>query len=202
MPINRGGEIPPPLCANVSIVILAGGQGRRVGFCQKALLPYQGKPLLTHVLQRLVYLERPIWLNVNGESLAYQAYDLPQFFDEYSGFLGPLSGMHAAWSHVETEWVVFVPCDNPSLPNNLVERLVSGYQSQPAPLVVVHDGERIQPLYLLMHRSMQPVLEQALKQSHLSVFRWITDHAHTQVDFSKEKRCFQNINTLEACTLT
>ncbi len=202
MPISRGGKISPPHCSNVSIVILAGGQGKRVGFRQKALLSYQGQPLLTYVLQNLEPLKRPIWLNINGDSLAYQAYDLPQFFDEYPGFLGPLSGMHAAWNHVDTEWIACVPCDNPSLPKDLIERLIFAYQNQPAPLVVVHDGERIQPLYLLMHRSMQPALEQALKQSHLSVSRWITDHAHTTVDFSKEKRCFQNINTLDASRLT
>lgn len=197
MCMKRGDKIPPH-CLNVSIVILAGGQGKRVGFRQKALLSYQGKPLLTRVLQRLVPLELPIFLNVNVRSSVYESYDLPQFSDDYQGFLGPLAGMHAAWNHVSSDWIAFVPCDNPSLPKLFIKKLMAAHQVQPAPLMAVHDGERVQPLYLLMHRSMLPVLERALERSHLSVSRWITENVHTAVDFSKEKQAFQNINTLDS----
>jgi len=200
MCMKRGDKIPPPHCLNVSIVILAGGQGKRVGFRQKALLPYQGEPLLTRVLQRLVPLKFPIFLNVNVRSSEYEWYDLPQFSDDYQGFLGPLAGMHAAWHHVSSDWIVFVPCDNPSLPKLFIEKLMAAHQVQPAPLMVVHDGERMQPLYLLMHCCMLPALERALEQSHLSVSRWITENVHTMVDFSKEKPAFQNINTLDRDT--
>jgi len=197
MCIKQGGEISPPHCSNVSVVILAGGQGKRVGFRQKALLPYKGETLLTHVLQRLTPLNLPIWLNVNVYSTEYNAYGLPQFSDDYQGFLGPMAGMHAAWNHVDSPWIIFMPCDNPSLPRALVEQLILAYQTRPAPLMAVTDGERIQPLYLLMHCSMLPALVRALEQSHLSVFRWIMEQPHTLVNFSKEKHAFQNVNTLD-----
>ncbi|VAW47497.1 hypothetical protein MNBD_GAMMA03-1485 [hydrothermal vent metagenome] len=170
-----------------------------MGGRQKALLPYQGKPLLSWVLQRLALQGVDIWLNVNSTIPDYKHYGLPQFSDQYQGqgFLGPLSGMQSAWGWVESDWIVFVPCDNPNLPNDLIERLMHAYSNQPAPLIVAHDGQRIQPLYLLMHRHMLLALDQALEQSHLSVIRWIQENQHTLVDFSDQPDGFQNLNVFE-----
>ena len=186
-----------PCLSNTSAVILAGGQGKRVGLRQKALLPYQNKPLLHWVLQRLMPQGVPIWLNVNSNAAGYKAYDLPQFSDQHQAFLGPMSGIQAAWRSIESDWIVFVPCDNPNLPQDLIERLMQAYLIDPAPLMVVEDGQRIQPLYLLMHRSMNLALDQALERSHLSVFRWIQENQHTLVDFSDQPDCFRNLNTIE-----
>jgi molybdopterin-guanine dinucleotide biosynthesis protein A len=191
-------KISPPCFSSISVVILAGGQGKRVGVRQKALLLYQGKPLLYWVLQRLPKKVLPILLNVNSQDLEYKTYDLPQFSDEYQGFLGPLAGMQAAWKQVALDWIAFVPCDNPSLPADLIERLIQGYSIDPAPLVVAYDGRRVQPLYLLMHCSMASNLKRALEKSHLSVSRWIQENPHCCVDFSDQPRAFQNINTLES----
>ena len=196
--MNGFKKIPPPCFSSLSVVILAGGQGKRVGARQKALLPYQGKPLLSWVVQGLAEKKLPILLNVNSQDSAYQSYDLPQFSDQYQGFLGPLAGMQAAWGNVTTDWIVFVPCDNPSLPNHLIERLLQAYSRHPAPLVAVHDGQRVQPLYLLMHRSMASKLRQALEQSHLSVSRWIQENPHVLADFSDQSQSFKNINILES----
>lgn len=189
--------LPLPCLSNLSVVILAGGQGKRVGYRQKALMPYQGQSLLSSILQCLTPQGVPIWLNVNADDSQYKAYQLPLFSDNYQGFLGPLAGMQAAWQWVESDWIVFVPCDNPSLPRQLIERLMQTYQQQPAPLIAVHDGERIQPLYLLMHRSMSPMLEKAIKNTHLSVFRWIQENPHSVADFSKENQLFQNLNKID-----
>ena len=188
----------PPSLSSLSVVILAGGQGKRVGTRQKALLSYQGQPLLKWILKDLAEKKLPILLNVNAHHSDYKVYDLPQFSDQYKGFLGPLAGMQAAWNWVESDWIVFVPCDNPSLPSNLIERLLQAYAMYPAPLVVAHDGQRVQPLYLLMHRSMASKLKQALEQSHLSVSRWIQENPHARADFSDQYESFKNINTLES----
>ncbi len=193
----------PPSLETCSAVILAGGQGSRVGFRQKALLMYRGAPLLSAVLQRLTPQKLPVWINANAEQSVYQSYGYAVFSDEYKGFLGPLAGMQAAWQNVASDWIVFMPCDNPALPDTLVERLMQAYIQRPAPLVVAHDGERIQPLYLLMHRCMAPILAQAIERSHLSVLRWIYENEHSVADFSAERfNCFENLNTLSSIEST
>jgi len=182
---------------NISLVILAGGQGRRVGYQQKALIEYQGKAVLSSIIDAVNDQASRLYININAPESDYSDYPYPLFSDLHLGFLGPLSGMQSAWSTVSTDWVVFIPCDNPWVSSELVSYLISAYQQQPAPLVVAFDGERIQPLYLLMHRSQAPKLLNAIEQSHLSVHRWIKSQVYTCADCSVlGKQVFKNLNTL------
>ncbi|WP_040726605.1 molybdenum cofactor guanylyltransferase MobA [Thiomicrorhabdus sp. Kp2] len=180
-------------------VIIAGGQGSRVGYQQKALLPYHGEPILKPILSLLSSQVKNVWVNANAELLRYKAFSEKLFSDEYQGFLGPLAGMHAAWQHIDTEWAVFVPCDNPNIPNDFVERLVQAYKQQPNPIVAVFDGQRLQPLYLLMHCSMRESLGHAIDIGHLSVNRWVKENPFTQANFADCcPDAFKNLNTLES----
>ncbi|HHT00543.1 MAG TPA: molybdenum cofactor guanylyltransferase [Thiomicrospira sp.] len=182
----------------ISGVIIAGGQGSRVGYQQKALLPYHGEPILKPILATLNSQVAKLWINANAELERYQPFSKNLFSDEYQDFLGPLAGMHAAWQHIESDWAVFVPCDNPNLPEDFVERLINAYQKKPNPIVVVDDGERLQPLYLLMHRSMAESLGKAIDIGHLSVNRWVKENDFTAASFADCcPKAFQNMNTLD-----
>ena len=194
---QKGIQIPLP--ENITGVIIAGGQGSRVGYQQKALLPYHGEPILKPILNLLSAQVCDVWVNANAELERYESYSKSLFSDEYQGFLGPLAGMHAAWQYIKTDWAVFVPCDNPNIPNDFVDRLVLAYQEQPNPIVAVFDGERLQPLYLLMHRSMRHSLGKAIDIGHLSVNRWVKENAFTQASFADCcPHAFKNMNTLES----
>lgn len=181
----------------VDAVVLAGGRGSRVGYQQKALMPYRGRPIVSTVIERLESQCRQLWLNVNAEQPAYRLLADHLFDDGNGEYLGPLAGMASAWRYVDSEWILFVPCDNPDIPIDLVARLQAAYQLQPNPLVVVNDGERLQPLYLLMHRQLQASLEQAISVSHLSVMRWIKEQPHSIADCSDlGGQAFKNYNEL------
>ena len=196
--LNQSVEFKPPAKELLSAVILAGGQGSRVGFQQKALLDYQGQPLLVSVLDRLIEQASSHWVSIHTDPKLYLPYCSNLIADESNAFLGPLAGMQAAWHQLDSEWLLFVPCDNPCLPLDLVNRLIEAYYFNPSPLVVAFDGERIQPLYLLMHRSMVASLDTVIAKSFLSVYRWIEESDYTTADFSDlPKQAFQNLNTLE-----
>lgn len=183
---------------NLSLVIIAGGLGSRVGFRQKALLPFNGKPVIETMLSVLKPQVNNLWINVNTQLQNYQVYSENLFSDRFEGYLGPLAGMHAAWDYITTDWALFVPCDNPNLPNDFVAQMLNAHQNNPAPLVVANDGDRMQPLYLLMHRSMASSLETAIEKRHLSVNRWVRENDFSQADFSKANaNTFQNMNTLQ-----
>jgi len=179
-------------------VVIAGGQGSRVGYQQKALLPYNGEPILKPILKVLTPQVSQAWVNANAELERYKPLNDDLFSDEYQGFLGPLAGMHAAWKYLDADWAVFVPCDNPNLPKDFVERLINAYNNRPNPIVVVHDGERLQPLYMLMHRSMAEALGKAIDIGHLSVNRWVKENDFTAASFADCcPQAFQNMNTLD-----
>lgn len=183
-------------------VILAGGQGSRVGYRQKGLLTFQGRTMVEIIIENLQQQVPRVFINANVQLEVYQTFTTSKtavFADKSQGFLGPLAGMQAAWQTLSAEWILFVPCDNPHLPSALFETMHDTFKLQPAPLIVAHDGERLQPLYLLMHRSMQSALDSAIAKQHLSVKRWLLDHPHSLADFSHigGAQAFSNMNSAE-----
>lgn len=181
----------------IKAVVLAGGQGSRVGYQQKALLVYQGQPLLVPILERLRVQVAQVCISANQALDTYRSFEPKVFEDVTEGFLGPMEGMNSAWHALEGDWLVFVPCDNPHFPTDLVDRLWQTHQATGQYLVVAFDGERLQPLYCLMHRSLQASLAAAIAKGHLSVWRWIDENPHALADFSDlGAKAFQNLNTL------
>ncbi|TKA96174.1 molybdenum cofactor guanylyltransferase MobA, partial [Cereibacter changlensis] len=58
-------------------VILAGGEGRRMGGADKALLPLAGRPLLAHVRDRLEPQVEALALSANGDAARFAGFGLP-----------------------------------------------------------------------------------------------------------------------------
>ncbi|MGL5010390.1 MAG: NTP transferase domain-containing protein, partial [Paracoccaceae bacterium] len=75
-------------------VILAGGQGLRMGGADKALLPLAGQPLLAHVIARLEPQVERLAVSANGDAARLAAFSLPVLPDDDAS-MGPLSGILA-----------------------------------------------------------------------------------------------------------
>lgn len=93
------------------------------------------------------------------------------------------------------DWFLFCPCDMPYIPHDLVTRLKE--QRKAAPVVWVHDGERDHPAITLMHRSMQPLLQDYLQSGERRVMVFMRQAGGHSVDFSDHKDAFVNVNTPE-----
>ena len=156
-------------------IILAGGRGTRMGGVEKGLLEWQGRPLLAHVIAALAPQVDGLMLNVNREHARYAAFDLPMIGDasEFDG-LGPLAGLHSALSHSPTDLVVCVPCDLPSLPCDLIERLVtaSTMRRLSPPLAYAQSAGRAYPTLCLSHVAWREPLAASLRQGHCAAWRW------------------------------
>ena len=79
----------PPFAA----IVLAGGQSRRMGGGDKALLDLGGRPMVAHVIDRLGVV--PTAISANGDPDRFAAFGLPVLPDPIPGWLGPLSGVLA-----------------------------------------------------------------------------------------------------------
>lgn len=111
----------------IAAVILAGGQGRRLGGADKALLPLAGRPLLAHVLGRLAPQAKHILLSANGDPARFAPFGLPVVADTVPD-RGPLGGIAAAAAECRRRWpavsfLATVPVDMPLLPSDLIETL-------------------------------------------------------------------------------
>jgi len=76
-------------------VILAGGQARRMGGGDKALLSLAGRPMLSHVLDRIEPQVAGLCLNANGDADRFARFGVPVVADSIDGFVGPLAGVLA-----------------------------------------------------------------------------------------------------------
>lgn len=106
--------------------ILAGGQGRRMGGADKALLPLAGRPLIAHALDRLEPQVERLAISANGDPARLARFGLPVLPDG-DGSHGPLSGLLAAldWAApLGATHLVTAPVDAPFLPPDLVPRLL------------------------------------------------------------------------------
>lgn len=177
----------------ISGLILAGGQGRRMGGRDKGLEPFAGQALIDHVLRRLRPQVAEVLINANRHLDAYRRLGTQVISDREGGYQGPLMGIWSGLSAATTPWVVVVPCDSPALPEDLVARLVEGGDGHA--IAVAHDGERAHPVVALIRRDLVDDLGEALAAGERKIDRWYARHAWCHVDFSDCPQAFANLNT-------
>ena len=182
---------------SISAVILAGGQAKRMGGVDKGLQPLQGKPLFQFIYDRLHSQVEHISVNANRNQAIYAAAGLPVFGDNIEGFQGPLSGILTALERSETDFVLFVPCDSPFFPENLLEKLKSAVVFHGVSIAYVHDGEREHPTFCLMACGLKDKLAAYLAAGERRMLQFMRQNGAVSVDFSENKAAFTNINTLD-----
>ena len=176
-------------------VILAGGQGRRMGSVDKGLQQLRGKPMVAWVLERLAPQVDEIVINANQNLERYRALGHTVVSDEISGYAGPLAGLHAGLKTAKNELVVTVPCDSPFLPADLVFRLKNGLKEND--IAVARTGDQPHPVFALVRRSLMENLESFLKSGGRKIDAWYAPLKNVEVSFDDEADAFRNINTLE-----
>ncbi len=179
----------------ITVLILAGGQGRRLDGSDKGLLSIAGRPLIARILERLAGCGAQIMISANRNLERYADFGVPVHTDEIPGFQGPLAGICSVLPRVNTPYVLSLPCDMPLFPLDLGQRLLQNLARHHARLAVAHDGQRLQPLCSLMSTSLGESLSLYLASGKRQVAAWITQQPHIVVDFSDQPRAFLNINS-------
>ena len=83
----------------VTGVVLAGGQGSRMGGVDKGLQPFRGKPMVAHAIERLAPQVDELLINANRNPDAYAGFGHRVIADEIAGFAGPLAGFERGLAH-------------------------------------------------------------------------------------------------------
>ncbi|MCG5500779.1 molybdenum cofactor guanylyltransferase MobA [Ectothiorhodospira lacustris] len=179
----------------VTGAILAGGRGTRMGGRDKGLISLAGGYMVERVIARLRPQVSDMLLNANRNETFYADLGLPVIGDGIGGFAGPLAGLAACLRASRHPWVVTCPCDAPLLPTDLVSRLMQVAHEQSADLSVVHDGERLQPLFALVPTRLVQDLEHWLVNGNRRAGRWFEHQGAAITDFSDCPEAFLNINT-------
>jgi len=178
-------------------VLLAGGQGSRMGGVDKGLVELAGQPMAAHVLERLGPQVDELIINANQNAEAYAAFGHPVFGDDIPGYAGPLAGLHAALVRASHPLVVTAPCDSPFLPSDLVERLHQALRAQDADLAVAKTFDQAHPVFCLCRSRLASHLHDFLSSGGRRIDRWYGSLNVVEVAFDDEEAAFRNINTRE-----
>lgn len=187
----------------VTALILAGGKGRRMQGQDKGLLELAGRPLISHVIERVRPQVQAVMVSANRNQEQYLALadtvlgDDPQLGEQ---FAGPLAGVLSGLEVATTAYVLVLPCDTPCLPENLLPVLLEEIRRNQADITYVHDGERDQHLLMLLRRQLAPVLRQWLLAGGRAVHEWIATQRYCVARFN-DPGSFINLNTADDCAV-
>ncbi|MBI3374566.1 MAG: molybdenum cofactor guanylyltransferase [Betaproteobacteria bacterium] len=179
----------------VTGIVLAGGQGRRMGGVDKGLQALRGRPMIAAVLERLAPQVDEVLINANQNLEAYARFGYRVVADEVGGFAGPLAGLASGMKAASQPLVVTVPCDSPFLPADLVARLRAALEARGADLAVAKTGAQPHPVFALARRSLLANLEAFLAAGGRKIDAWYAPLAVVEVAFDDEAEAFSNINT-------
>ncbi|MEZ5536239.1 MAG: bifunctional molybdopterin-guanine dinucleotide biosynthesis adaptor protein MobB/molybdopterin molybdotransferase MoeA [Thiolinea sp.] len=193
---NNDNNLSGPLHTdNITGVILAGGQGRRMGGQDKGLMILNGRPLVEYLLNSLRSQTGQRMINANRNIEHYQRYGVPVVEDQVGNYQGPLAGFSTAMQHAQTGWIMTVPCDAPKIAPDMLQRLISALQRDEADIAVAHDGQRLQPVHALLPVRLLPSLQAFMENGGRKIDIWYAQHKIALADFSDVAGVFRNINT-------
>jgi len=177
----------------VTGIVLAGGQGRRMGGVDKGLQLLHGKPMVASVLARLAPQVSEIIINANQNLEAYARFGHRVVPDAIGGFAGPLAGLHAGLGAATHPLALTVPCDSPFLPLDLFSRLHDRIGEND--LAVAKTGAQPHPVFALVRTSVKKNLENFLSEGGRKIDAWYSSLKVVEVPFDDEADAFRNINT-------
>ena len=179
-------------------MLICGGASRRFG-ANKLMAPLDGRPVLTHVIERV----RPQAgaLAINGPAGLYEGVGLPVIPDRFEN-AGPLAGIWAAmrWAaELGAEAVLTASGDTPFLPEDWATRLTGQWLAgQKGVIAVPRVGAQAHFLCSLWPVALQDELRVQLQTGqNRRVGDFIASHRHRFVAFERTDGIdpFFNINT-------
>jgi molybdenum cofactor guanylyltransferase len=176
-------------------VILAGGQGRRMGGVDKGLKLLRGKPMVAWVLERLAPQVDEILINANQNTEVYGQLGHRVIPDVIGGFAGPLAGLHRGLREAAHDLVATVPCDSPFLPGDLIARLRAALEERDAHIAVARTGDQPHPVFCLCRKIVLPGLGDFLAKGGRKIDAWYAGLETVEVAFDDQADAFSNVNT-------
>jgi len=202
---------------DIAGIVLAGGQGSRMGGRDKGLQDFHGRPLAALALERLCPQAAPgrLFLSANRNQARYAAFNVPVLGDAMPGHPGPLAGLLSGLAHCGTPWLLAVPCDTPRFPPDLGARLAEAAEAAGADIAIAAAPDapdapgrsgasgpravRLHPACCLLRADLYDDLRSHLAGGGRKVLAWMERHALATAVFDRpgdDPHAFRNANTL------
>ena len=187
-----------PLCSarnDVSAVLLAGGESRRMG-TDKATFLFRGEPLWQVQLETLRRL-RPAEIFVSARTDPSWRPAYVQFIADIPPSCGPLSGLTASLQKMHTAHLLALAIDMPFMTENHLRSMCDAIE--PGRGVVAKIDNRAEPLAALYPREAEIDFRFALAGTDFSlqnlVRHLVTSGKMLEISVTKQERpLFRNVN--------
>lgn len=183
---------------DVSAIILGGGKSSRMGR-PKALLLFDGEPLIVHIVRTLKSLFTDIVIvAAPGQELPSLSVTLVHDEEAYQG---PVAGIYYGLKAASREVGFVTSCDVPFLNLSLISYLIA--QIVDYDVVVPYWEDRLQPLHAVYRRSVAPLLQEQLEHGELrpiSLYKNVRTREILEGEirgFDPDGMSFLNMNTPE-----
>lgn len=217
MKVNALCNLGPVRAGALVGVVLAGGEGRRMGpGVPKPLRRLAGKPMVAHVVERLrpqvldivvIANEPPARFDFLDVAIIPDLPEVQRLVAMQGRRLGPLAGILAGmeWSlkhHPEAGWIVTAPADVPLLPLDLTVRLC-GHMHVPEPdvLMVRHGVRREHTVGVWAVTLVKDLRRAVLEEGVRRVEDFARRHRFAELAWPGSAECFLNVNTPEQLML-
>ena len=184
--------------AGAAAVVLTGGKSSRMGR-PKALLPFDGEPLIVHAVRRLESLFSEIIVVAAAEQ---ELPPLPaRLVRDQVAYQGPVAGIYYGLREARGAIGFVTSCDVPFLNLRFISYLLS--QISDYDVVVPYWEERFQPLFAVYRREVAPLLKDQLERGELrpiSLYKKVRTREVAPDEirrFDPEGLSFLNMNTPE-----
>lgn len=181
-----------------SAIVLAGGQGRRIGV-KKHLLEIGGLSLLEIVVARVSVVSDDVIVVASPADSASTQINGAQVVSDVVPGRGPLSGLHAGLRVARFDRALLVACDMPFLSAALLHHLVE--TATDADAVVPQIAGDLEPLLAVYSQACLPTIEKLLHRESASMrdlFEDVRVHLVPEEEvrqFDPEGLSWFNINT-------
>jgi len=191
--------IPLPAC---SILLLAGGQGQRMGGRDKGLILWRDEPLIQHLHRLTRPLTDDLLISCNRNLEHYAAYADRLVQDGNDDFHGPFAGIRAALPLARHDYLLVLPCDVPLIDHALLESLRQAAFKHPRQPVMIRSGEHWQPLLCVIPTCHAEAFEAAWQSGERSPRRVMEQLDAVAVNCKADDPRLANLNTPDLLSLT
>ena len=183
----------------LSVCIQAGGASTRMG-TDKALIPFNGQPLVERLLNRFKPIAAELFI-ISNHPANFQYQNATVYSDLRSG-IGALGGLYTALTYAKFDLLALIACDLPFANPNLIAWMVEQMADAKLAAIYPKPNGLYEPVHAVYRRSIcLPRVEKAINRGDRKLISWIEDTPVSEVpeqvlaQFDPLGRAFINVNT-------
>lgn len=185
--------------AEYSALILAGGKGSRLHYCDKALLKYNEK---MNFLEKILFeLEEMDEIIVSRNKPLDKIYsNVKVVKDEYID-IGPIAGIYSGLLNCKNEYLFIITCDTPNINKKFIKKILEAVDTEYDAILVKDNSGHLNSLCGVYKKSLLPLFKEAIEKERYKVLG-IRDKIKIKILEFKEEEfnidfVLKNVNTEE-----